>query len=311
MESDLRKLHSTTKTVEAQQIEQPLLDMYRDELDNLSLQATLLLGFAVAFLSAETLAGFFDGESSFCVYKTRSHMVAGVAFVVFAAACISLCLLVICFSFYIHFKARHAYYRIGTMVQSVTRENAALVEMWYVSSLITFVISVISTMWIALGLPHFVEVTPDSTQAFWLADDDMWQTHAGRTLQRCLNRHDEADLLLRDWRAPPPAPTSELGVPLRPLTAAHHRHHPPQVWRRARRRLVAHVRRVHGVRRHQILRRPLRVPRRLPRPADRQARPHVQKDEGRAEGRAHEGVHALAGAAGTREGPTGSEETLR
>ena len=32
MESDLRKLHSTTKTVEAQQIEQPLLDMYRDEL---------------------------------------------------------------------------------------------------------------------------------------------------------------------------------------------------------------------------------------------------------------------------------------
>ena len=203
MESDLRKLHSTTKTVEAQQIEQPLLDMYRDELDNLSLQATLLLGFAVAFLSAETLAGFFDGESSFCVYKTRSHMVAGVAFVVFAAACISLCLLVICFSFYIHFKARHAYYRIGTMVQSVTRENAALVEMWYVSSLITFVISVISTMWIALGLPHFVEVTPDSTQAFWLADDDMWQTHSGRTLQRCLNRHDEADLLLRNWRAPP------------------------------------------------------------------------------------------------------------
>ena len=225
MESDLRKLHSTTKTVEAQQIEQPLLDMYRDELDNLSLQATLLLGFAVAFLSAETLAGFFDGESSFCVYKTRSHMVAGVAFVVFAAACISLCLLVICFSFYIHFKARHAYYRIGTMVQSVTRENAALVEMWYVSSLITFVISVISTMWIALGLPHFVEVTPDSTQAFWLADDDMWQTHSGRTLQRCLNRHDEADLLLRDWRAPTCARIYELDVPIRrsPPTARHPR----------------------------------------------------------------------------------------
>ena len=229
MESDLRKLHSTTKTVEAQQIEQPLLDMYRDELDNLSLQATLLLGFAVAFLSAETLAGFFDGESSFCVYKTRSHMVAGVAFVVFAAACISLCLLVICFSFYIHFKARHAYYRIGTMVQSVTRENAALVEMWYVSSLITFVISVISTMWIALGLPHFVEVTPDSTQAFWLADDDMWQTHSGRTLQRCLNRHDEADLLLRDWRARrrPLGPTSWMcrsATHRSPPTARHRRY---------------------------------------------------------------------------------------
>ena len=49
----------------------------------------------------------------------------------------------------------------------------------------------------------------------------------------------------------------------------------------------------------------------IQRPTDRQARPHVQKDEGRAEGRAHEGVHALEGAAGTREGPAGSEETLR
>ena len=61
-------------------------------------QTTLLLGFALASIGADTLTVMGDGQNSMCMYKSPLAMAIGALFVVTSAGCVCCCVLVLIFA---------------------------------------------------------------------------------------------------------------------------------------------------------------------------------------------------------------------
>ena len=114
--------------MDEQEVTRKRLELYRDELDNLSLQATLLLGFTVASIGADVCAAIGDIESSFCVYKSRAHMAIGALFLFSTLSCVACCMIVLVLGFKVHQHARHTFLHVGQIIKSVTKHYLELIE---------------------------------------------------------------------------------------------------------------------------------------------------------------------------------------
>ena len=63
------------------------LQLYQDMLTNISTQATLLLGFALATFGADLLPYIMDSQSQFCLYKSWAHKLIGFLFLTANTCC--------------------------------------------------------------------------------------------------------------------------------------------------------------------------------------------------------------------------------
>ena len=150
-----------------------------------------MLVFTVASIGADTFAGITDMESSFCVYKSNAHMAVGAAFMFSTVMCVACCILVLVLGFKVHQHARHTFLHVGQIIKSVTKKYLDLIEHWYIMALATFGLSTILSLWIFLGLPHYVDADDDDAM-------DAISTRDDHIKLKCLDVTSDAHLALRD-----------------------------------------------------------------------------------------------------------------
>ena len=113
------------------------LQLYQDMLTNISTQATLLLGFALATFGADLLPYIMDARSQFCVYKSAMHQFVGALFLTANTCCCSFCLLVVIFSSFLITRSQEAYLHVGGNVAVFrTSRVIKMIYVWYASALL-------------------------------------------------------------------------------------------------------------------------------------------------------------------------------
>ena len=176
------------------------LSLYHTMLTNISTQATLLLGFALATFGADLLPYVLDDESSFCVYKSWLHMVTGFLFLTANTCCVCFCMLVVVFSSLLITRSQEAYLHVGgTVAVYRTQTVVRHVYQWYTAAITSFLSAAILLLWVFLGLPAWIE-TNDPLSAGDVVTRD------GRKLVRCLDAEIDSEHTRRqDFGASPPA----------------------------------------------------------------------------------------------------------
>ena len=74
------------------------LSHLHSQLNSMTTQCTLIVGFALAGLGADTLTQIGDDESEFCIYKSPLSQAIGTAFILVSTACIFFSMTVIAVS---------------------------------------------------------------------------------------------------------------------------------------------------------------------------------------------------------------------
>jgi len=168
------------------------LQLVHSLLTNVSTQATLLMGFALATFGADLLPQVMNDVSSFCIFKSNAYMFVGFSFLLANTCCVSFCMLVIVFSSLLITRSQEAYLHSGGAV-AVFRTQCFVSEVYTWAGLAggSFLTAAILVMWVFTGLPAFVEKAPGLEPSEY-ADYSDYTTNSGRILYRCLDLEDEA-----------------------------------------------------------------------------------------------------------------------
>ena len=174
------------------------LQLVHSLLTNVSTQATLLMGFALATFGADLLPQVMNDVSSFCIFKSNAYMFVGFSFLLANTCCVSFCMLVIVFSSLLITRSQEAYLHSGGAV-AVFRTQCFVSEVYTWAGLAggSFLTAAILVMWVFTGLPAFVEKAP-GLDAREYADYSDYTTNSGRILYRCLDLEDEAQHIRRE-----------------------------------------------------------------------------------------------------------------
>jgi hypothetical protein len=150
-------------------------------LTNISTQATLLLGFALATFGADLLPYILDDQAVFCIYKSTAHQLVGALFLTTNTCCVSFCLLVVIFSSFLIHRSQEAFLHIGGSV-AVYRTQILIhrIYVWYALALMCFIFAAVLLLWVFLGLPAYVDHTGIYEESDFLTLD-------GRVLTACLS----------------------------------------------------------------------------------------------------------------------------
>jgi len=174
------------------------LSLVHTMLSNISTQATLLLGFALATFGADLLPYVLDDTSSFCVYKDWAHMLVGQCFFMANTCCVSFCMLVVVFSSLLITRSQEAYLHAGGAVSVFrTQTFVGVVYRWALMAGSCFIFACILLMWIFLGLPAFVE-HKNQTSGGMLIEGDYVLRESDRVLFRCLDLESEFEHNMRN-----------------------------------------------------------------------------------------------------------------
>lgn len=180
-------------------------------LNNISTQATLLLGFSLAAFGADLLPTVLDDTSTFCFYKTQFTMAIGSIFLLCNASTLGFCLLVILFSSLLILRSQTALLYVGgSAAVWRTHQLMQFVYQWYGLALASFISNAMLLMWIYLGFGLWHEVqrpadTDDADDAsgadatLWMSQDGVHvKTYDGRYLIRCLDPMSDEEHMRRD-----------------------------------------------------------------------------------------------------------------
>uniref|UniRef100_A0A7S4C3Z4 Uncharacterized protein n=1 Tax=Chrysotila carterae TaxID=13221 RepID=A0A7S4C3Z4_CHRCT len=148
--------------VNIMQIDMLQLGVLQTQLDNVSMQATLIIGFALGMWAGETLEPLFDDESARCVFKTGQHMVLAVFFFCSVAACISCCFIVVSLSSYVKQASQRAALLVSTgAAVAVTRQHIKVIYDYFVLAVLLFISSAALLIWLFVGLPDRIPFEGD------------------------------------------------------------------------------------------------------------------------------------------------------
>ena len=132
--------------------DQRRLELYHQMLNNISTQATLLLGFSLATYAVDLMPKVLDDAGTFCFYKTYASMVCGSLFMLCNTCTLGFCLLVILFSSLLILRSQTALLYVGGAA-AVWRTHKLMhyIYMWYGLALANFITNAMLLMWIYLG----------------------------------------------------------------------------------------------------------------------------------------------------------------
>ena len=92
--------------VNMMQLDMLRLSTLQTQLGNVSLQATLIIGFAISMFSGDSMNPLMDDLGPRCLYKTWVHMLLGMCFFLSLSACICLCFIVVALAAFVCPHAR-------------------------------------------------------------------------------------------------------------------------------------------------------------------------------------------------------------
>jgi len=210
--------------VNLMQVDMLQLGVLQTQMDNLSVQATLIIGFALSMWAGETLMPLLEDDSQLCIWKSWYHLFFASVFFIFVAVCISCCLIIVSIVSYIKQAAQEAALIVSTgAAVAVTRQHLNTLNYYFVVAYASFTLSAVLLIILYVGLPSRL---PADT--------------AVPTPARCASTHAP---LSSDWRARradarlPPPPRCMSSPQLHAVLRAHRVHcpavpHPGEVDRR-------------------------------------------------------------------------------
>ena len=130
------------------------------QVQNISTQATLIVGFSLATMGADLLNAIASDTSEFCIWKTSAHLVVGYMFVLSSAFCICYCMFVVVLSSTIIRESQVAALEVDPAASvAMTRHTVDRIYAWYGYSLVNFFVSAVLLIWLFIGMPKWVEVS--------------------------------------------------------------------------------------------------------------------------------------------------------
>ena len=190
----MEKIHASAleaeNRVKSLQTDAMRLQLYQNMLTNISTQATLLLGFALATFGADLLPYILGSDSEFCLFKTESSMFFGSVFLLANTCGCCLSLLVILMSSYLILRSQTALLYVGGAAAVWRTLNLSVyVYKWYGMALVMFIVDAMLLMWIFLGFSHFADVETPANGTLvnsWEVSGD-FTTYGGRHLLTCID----------------------------------------------------------------------------------------------------------------------------
>ena len=138
------------------------LEEYQMQLQNVSTQAILLLGFAFALIGTDSLTMVADFSGTFCMFKSPWHFGLTIALFVMTTLAMCMCMLVVFGSAYIIARGQRAYLHIGWLAAVYrTRQSVTFIYKWYAVALLSFVTAVVLLIWVFMALPHYMDADED------------------------------------------------------------------------------------------------------------------------------------------------------
>ncbi|KAL3907909.1 MAG: hypothetical protein SGPRY_010001 [Prymnesium sp.] len=210
--------------VNMMQLDMLRLQTLQTQLGNVSMQATLVIGFAIAMLGGDNMVPLMDDEGSRCLYKSWIHMLCGLIFFLSVAGCVSYCFIVVGASSlsvrqldvssiihpplqvtvaaYLKQASQRSALLVSTRAAVAnTGMHIKVVFRMFVRSIICFIISAVLLIWLFAGLPSRLPFDYDAAEAAWEGAGDasyVSQLDDGKYVITCLDPHSVKDQNLRN-----------------------------------------------------------------------------------------------------------------
>jgi len=141
--------------VNLMQIDMMQLSVQQTQMDNICLQATLLMGFALGMWSGETLHQFVEDESELCIWKHPFAVILGHLFFYCVATCISCGVLIVTNVSYIKQAAQRAALTVSTgAAVAVTHTHLGFVSKAFIAMFVAFLAAVVNLIVLFVGMPR-------------------------------------------------------------------------------------------------------------------------------------------------------------
>lgn len=178
------------------------LQTLQTQLGNISLQATLIIGFAVSMFSGDTIQPLMDADSQRCLYKSWAHMLLGILFYLSLVACVCYCFIVVTLAAFLKQSSQQSALLVSTRAAVAnTQKHITLVYRLFVRSVFAFIVSAALLIWLYAGLPSKIkwdETAAEKAFAGANLSTDVSELDNGSWEISCLNSHSASDSQLRD-----------------------------------------------------------------------------------------------------------------
>jgi hypothetical protein len=175
------------------------MTVLQTQLDNLSMQSTLVIGFALAMWGGETLTPLMDDESGRCLFKGWVSKLLGLCFILTVALCVGLCFVVVVLASYLKQAAQGAALMVSTRAAvAQTRVHIRLVYALFVGAVFSFLTAAVLLIWLFAGLPFRV---PWNASEGGHPPDEVVTLDNGEHTILCMNVHSAAHNASRDTYA--------------------------------------------------------------------------------------------------------------
>jgi len=130
--------------VSLMQVDMLQLGVLQTQMDNLSVQATLLIGFALSMWGGATLKPLLEDDSQICIWKTWYHLAFAAVFFVTIALCISCGGIIVSLVLYIKQAAQESALLVSTgAAVANTRRHLSSLNRLFVVSYASFALSAV------------------------------------------------------------------------------------------------------------------------------------------------------------------------
>ena len=135
-------------------------------MDNLTMQATIVIGFALAMWGGETLGPLVEEESEVCIYKSVGHRLFATMFFLSVSVTMSLALAVVVLTSQVKQLAQEAALLVSTQA-AVARSRGHVRHMnnCFSAATCSFYCSAMLLVILFVGLPKFVRTHADKFEA--------------------------------------------------------------------------------------------------------------------------------------------------
>jgi len=188
-----------TNRVNLMQIDMLSLGVLQTQMDNLTMQSTLMIGFSMSMFGGETLNPLVNDQSQMCVYKSWYHMLFGLIFFMSVTTSVSCGLILVVITSFIKQATQEAALIVSTgAAVAMTRKHLDVLRQVFMILLTAFTIATGSLFILYVALPKRIEqpepaasISESTAQARMLQEgggspaDEIWRP--------CIDVNDPAD----------------------------------------------------------------------------------------------------------------------
>jgi len=161
--------------VNMMQVDMLQLGVLQTQMDNLQLQATLIIGFAMSMWAGETLSPLLKDESQICVWKSWYHIAFGTMFFMLVALCISCCLIIVSIVSFIKQAAQEAALIVSTgAAVACTRHHLKALNVLFILAYVSFTLSAVLIIILYVGLPKRIPFHEWEPESDVLGGEESW-----------------------------------------------------------------------------------------------------------------------------------------